>query len=589
MSKRKSSNNTAGLDFVINTSVEGIKGVETELEKLRKKIEDRPIRQKVIIETADKNTTNQIVKANKTILSQKKEEAKLSKSALARQRAGRGTRRPFEAMMMGIGSFMLLKYAVQVPFLWASALGDAMANVETESRKGHAYRQSLGARGIGASAFDTAVARYSELSGEQGYKSRVRIASLYGQLEQRGTSIGSLNPKAIANVLQGLTAGMGLSDEQADKKLIELLTGKISKEDKKTFGIKSRTPVQILEEINSTLLKNPVIASTMTGKSASSDMKFIRGAKNELLSRINDLWPSLFTDITNPMKEFFTTFFGLDNKNIKAEWITTLATIRDQIEKVFTKEHAKKLAKGVNRFVSIFSMVTGFIADQVLDHPIISTILAGVGLFNKSRTGSFLGIEGGLFNKIFGKDGVVKVFVTNKDGVFSKVSEFASIFSGIVAPAIAGAILAVIVNRGISSFYNNFNAENALLKAEPLFASAGLNDAQKKEYKERVKRTGYIEPNSYIREVIGEDRYAKFQNRQYLAGKDFKKAMIATFGEDINDINNIGYNSDFINKFRNMAGNKSNIQTTYNIGTVNVEGKTITNDQLINSVFGGAY
>ena len=602
MSKRKYSKDTAGLDFVISTSVEGIKGVETELEKLRKKIEDRPIRQKVIIETADKNTTNQIVKANKTILSQKKEEAKLSKSALAKQRAGRGTRRPFEAMMMGIGSFMLLKYAVQVPFLWASALGDAMANVETESRKGHAYRQSLGTRGIGTNAFDTAVARYSELSGEQGYRSRVRMASIYGQLEQRGTSIGSLNPKAIANVLQGLTDGMGLSDEQADKKLIELLTGKISKEDKKTFGIKSRTPVQILEEINSTLLKNPVIASTMTGKSASSDMKFIRGAKSELLSRINDKWPNLFTQITKPMKEFVETFFGLNNKLIESEWTTTLSTIRDNIKKVFTRENAEKLAKFVNRIISALSMLLGSIGKFIFKHPWLTGIIAGIGLYNKSRTGSFLGIDGEN-----SKSDVAKVFVTNHADFFNKnkfteiLGSALSMSAGAIGGAMATPILTALgIGAGVYGgykFIEEVEAQNTLEKALPFLQTAGLNFAQIQRYKNIVKEKGYVEPDEYIKEVLGEEKFKLYQDKMSKDTKQFYDAVSKSaigqndrymlFGDN-------GRNEDMMHKFRFGDFNDPKhigafTQNTYNIGVVNVEGKNIRNDQLINDTVGGAY
>ena len=602
MSKRKYSKDTAGLDFVISTSVEGIKGVETELEKLRKKIEDRPIRQKVIIETADKNTTNQIVKANETILSQKKEEAKLSKSALAKQRAGRGTRRPFEAMMMGIGSFMLLKYAVQVPFLWASALGDAMANVETESRKGHAYRQSLGTRGIGTNAFDTAVARYSELSGEQGYRSRVRMASIYGQLEQRGTSIGSLNPKAIANVLQGLTDGMGLSDEQADKKLIELLTGKISKEDKKTFGIKSRTPVQILEEINSTLLKNPVIASTMTGKSASSDMKFIRGAKSELLSRINDKWPNLFTQITKPMKEFVETFFGLNNKLIESEWTTTLSTIRDNIKKVFTRENAEKLAKFVNRIISALSMLLGSIGKFIFKHPWLTGIIAGIGLYNKSRTGSFLGIDGEN-----SKSDVAKVFVTNHADFFNKnkfteiLGSALSMSAGAIGGAMATPILTALgIGAGVYGgykFIEEVEAQNTLEKALPFLQTAGLNFAQIQRYKNIVKEKGYVEPDEYIKEVLGEEKFKLYQDKMSKDTKQFYDAVSKSaigqndrymlFGDN-------GRNEDMMHKFRFGDFNDPKhigafTQNTYNIGVVNVEGKNIRNDQLINDTVGGAY
>ena len=467
MSKRKYSKDTVGIDYVVNTFVEGIKDVESNLEKLRKKIENRPIKQKVVVETADKNTAKKIAGLNKTILSQKKEEAKLSKSALARQRAGRGTRRPFEAMMMGIGSFMLLKYAVQVPFLWASALGDAMANVETESRKGHAYRQSLTDRGIGTKDFDTAVARYSELSGEQGYKSRVRMADIYSQLEQRGTSISSLNPNSISNIIQGLTAGMGMSDEQADKKLVELLSGKISKEDKKTFGIKSRTPMQVLEEINSTLLKNPVIASTIRNESATSHMKSIRGAKNQLLSMIDDSWPNLFTEITKPMKEFIETFFGIKDKNIRVEWITTLSTIRDAIEKTFTKDNAKKLAIFVNRTVSGLTYLLGNIAKFTLDHPLFTTALGTTALINKSKTGDFMD-----FSWVFNKP--IDVNVVNDD-FGNLIGTQESIIRNGVSLALKDFKLPIIIGLSLGSIFGTW-ASNKKIEIEKLTNGITLED-----------------------------------------------------------------------------------------------------------------
>lgn len=467
MSKRKYSKDTVGIDYVVNTFVEGIKDVESNLEKLRKKIENRPIKQKVVVETADKNTAKKIAGLNKTILGQKKEEAKLSKSALARQRAGRGTRRPFEAMMMGIGSFMLLKYAVQVPFLWASALGDAMANVETESRKGHAYRQSLTDRGIGTKDFDTAVARYSELSGEQGYKSRVRMADIYSQLEQRGTSISSLNPNSISNIIQGLTAGMGMSDEQADKKLVELLSGKISKEDKKTFGIKSRTPMQVLEEINSTLLKNPVIASTIRNESATSHMKSIRGAKNQLLSMIDDSWPNLFTEITKPMKEFIETFFGIKDKNIRVEWITTLSTIRDAIEKTFTKDNAKKLAIFVNRTVSGLTYLLGNIAKFTLDHPLFTTALGTTALINKSKTGDFMD-----FSWVFNKP--IDVNVVNDD-FGNLIGTQESIIRNGVSLALKDFKLPIIIGLSLGSIFGTW-ASNKKIEIEKLTNGITLED-----------------------------------------------------------------------------------------------------------------
>ena len=425
----------------------------------------------------------------KKLLMQERQQERLARM---QKRAGRGSRRPFESIMMMIGSFMLLQYAVQMPFLWASSLGDAMANIEMDTRKGNAYRNSLIGKGVSTKNFDESVSRYSEMSGEQGYMARARMAKIYGQLGQSGINASNLNPEAIANVLQGLTAGMGMSDEQADKKLAEILANRISKEDKKMFGIKSRTPVQILEEMNTSFKNNPVIASTLRTESATSHMKFIRGAKNELFSQIDDLWGNLFTSITGPMKEFTKTFFGLDNERVKGEWITMLSTIRDQVEKVFTKENAEKIAVFFNRVVSAISMLVGSIAKFTLDHPWLTGGLVSLGLYNKSRTGSVFG---------FGGDGkndpsVRRVYVTNMpEGIgesssTANAAKTAIIIGALkaVSPYLAAAIGAVILGPLAVHFgkkwWNDTKDNNA---ADGQMRFAGLSYKDRYRYKQLLE------------------------------------------------------------------------------------------------------
>lgn len=445
-----------------------------------------------------------------------------------KDRAGRGSRRPFEAMMMAIGSFMLLQYAAKMPVMWAGALGDAMASVETDTRKGRAYRQSLINKNISTANFDKAVSRYSEISGEQGYMARKRIASMYGMLDQKNINASALNPEQLAMIMQGLTVGMGMSDEQADKKLVELLSGKISKEDKKTFGIKSRTPVQILEEINTSLQKNPVTASVMTGESAVAHMKFIRGAKNEMLSRIDDLWSGLFTQITGPMKEFTKTFFGLDNKLVLGEWITTFATIRDQIEKVFTKKNAEKLAIFTNRFISIMSMLIGTIGKFLIEHPWLSLMIGGTGIAVKSEHGSIFGY---LYDKLLGKnensDGQ-RVFVTNMPKNFGGVdipgkpkdiiSEITS-NKGLYAIA---ATIGVVAGTKFGTWFaetklgksigERFYTERNIGKLDQYMINAGLSREERERFYTMYRNDNTIDVFKYIRDTLGPKGLARYNS-----------------------------------------------------------------------------
>lgn len=438
---------------------------------------------------------------------QRQQQARLEK---LQRRAGRGSRRPFESLMMMLGSFMLLQYAVQMPFLWAGSLGDAMANVETDTRKGRAYRNSLTNKGVSTKNFDTAVSTFSEMSGEQGYMARARMARIYGQLGQSGINASQLNPKAMAEVLQGLTAGMGMSDEQADKKLAEILANRISKEDKKMFGIKSRTPMQILEEMNATFHNNPVIASTLRTESATSHMKFIRGARNELFSQIDDLWGNLFTSITGPMKEFTKTFFGLDNEHVKAEWITTLSTIRDQVEKVFTKENAEKIATFTNRFISGISMILGSISSFVLNHPWLSAGLGTIGLINKSRTGSFFH-----FSDNDGKydSNVKKVYVTNMPNLPTETAKAGIIVSALktaspfLAAAVGGAILGAMAGKGIANWFQSNEDKHA---ADERLRYAGVSRKDRHEFKRRFEKGEKIDVEQYIKDSLTEKEYQKY-------------------------------------------------------------------------------
>lgn len=488
--------------------------------------------------------------------------------ASKKDRAGRGSRRPFESMMMMLGSFMLMQYAVQMPFLWASSLGDAMANVEMDTRKGHAYRESMIDRGKSVKEFDDAVKRFSELSGEQGYLARVRIANIYGRVEQSGKSVSGFNPEYIANILQGMTAGMGMSDEQADKKLAEILSGKLSKEDRKMFGIRSRTPMQILEEMNSNMMKNPVIASTITSGSATSDMKFIRGAKSELLSRIHDLWGGLFTEITKPMKEFIKTFFGLDNKKVLGEWITTLSTIRDNIEKVFTKQNAQKIAVFINRVVSGISMFLGAVSKFALDHPIISGALGIGALYNKSQTGSIFVPP--WLEKIFGnkKEGQ-KVYVTNMPKDFGKVGDSAGATMGTIigtklvsyAPHIASAIAAGIAGYFAGKTLGEHYAKGKThFEASKIMRQYGVDLEDRQEYFRRIKKGEEIYLPDFMKEHLSKEKYEKFYNEQI---KPLEKITL--------DKLNIPKPSDFALELedsikRNNITNNNNNNITNNYG-----------------------
>lgn len=571
-------------------------------ETLRYKEATDPIRNKLTAKKLD-NAEKKLALETERLALRRKQQQRLEH---LQQRAGRGSRRPFESMMMAIGSFMLLQYAVQMPFMWAKSLGDAMANVETDSRKGNAYRQDLINKNISTKNFDTAVEKYSELSGTQGYLARARLASIYGQLGQKNINAAQLNPEAIANVLQGLTVGMGMSDEQADKKLAELLANKITKEDKKLFGIRSRTPMQILEEINNTFQKNPVIASTLRTDSTVSNMKYIAGAKNELLSRVDNMWGDLFASITRPIKEFTKTFFGLDNKRVYAEWVTTLSTFRDNIEQVFTKENAERLAIFTNRFASSISIILSEISSFVIEHPKISGALATIALLNKSKTGSVFD-PSWIWNKNQDSKGDgARVFVTNmpknlgnKSGGIKSVigsiiaTKIAPIFAKYLAPGALGVAIGVGLAYANKEKIDKLaeearNKREGRVRQKQRIIASDLSQADKNMALEQMFETDEQFKQYYISKK-GRTSYDKFEEWEKTLGKevnqflyDLDKPMLG-YKESLKYLDNWTRKPSVLNQPEKTNG-------TYITATnIYMNGKSFETDTLLNGLVIGGY
>ena len=255
---------------------------------------------------------------------------------------------PFRRMMMYIGSGMLLQYAGFMITNSIKGLIDATAQTEMASLKSRNYRQNLMSRGISTSNFDTMVSKYSSLSGMPTYEAGGMFAGFLGSLENRGVNTSSLSPDSIVKVLRGLGSKYGDDPQKATDRLSKILSGKLSAEERKEYGVSARrNPVVILQEILETLQKDPAGRIGMDEMLLADRLRSITSAPKGTLNLIQSNF-KIFSGIAKNLDNFMQGFFPQQGSQAQARWTGLAETLRIFTSKVFTKEHGESLAIGIS-------------------------------------------------------------------------------------------------------------------------------------------------------------------------------------------------------------------------------------------------
>lgn len=252
---------------------------------------------------------------------------------------------PFRKAMMYVGSAMLMQYAVMMIGRSIAAVATAVADTEVKSLKGRYYREDLMKRGGDVQKFDRTVQQYSNISGEATYSSRAKFADFFGQLKNRGINADAIAGDKLVRVMRGMEFMTGETPEQVDKRLIKLLSGKLSKEERKEFGISSRNnPVAILNEIHETLLKNSSARVGMENMLLRDQLKAVVEAPKNMLDMVHSNFPSIFDDIVKGLREFTQGFFDTEDPDVQKRWVAFFETIKKFTNTVLTKENGQAVA-----------------------------------------------------------------------------------------------------------------------------------------------------------------------------------------------------------------------------------------------------
>lgn len=252
---------------------------------------------------------------------------------------------PFRKAMMYVGSAMLMQYAVMMVGRSIAAVATAVADTEVKSLKGRYYREDLIKRGGDVQKFDRTVQQYSNISGEATYSSRAKFADFFGQLKNRGINADAIAGDKLVRVMRGMEFMTGETPEQVDKRLIKLLSGKLSKEERKEFGISSRNnPVAILNEIHETLLKNSSARVGMENMLLRDQLKAVVEAPKNMLDMVHSNFPIVFNDIVKGLREFTQGFFDPVDPDVQKRWVAFFSTIREFTNTVLTKENGQAVA-----------------------------------------------------------------------------------------------------------------------------------------------------------------------------------------------------------------------------------------------------
>ena len=274
---------------------------------------------------------------------------------------------PFRKAMMYVGSAMLMQYAVMMVGRGIAAIATAVADTEVKSLKGRYYREDLMKRGGDVQKFDRTVQQYSNISGEATYSSRAKFADFFGQLKNRGINSDAIAGDKLVRVMRGMEFMTGETPEQVDKRLIKLLSGKLSKEERKEFGISSRNnPVAILNEIHETLLKNSSARVGMENMLLRDQLKAVVEAPKNMLDMVNSNFPTIFKDIVKGLREFTQGFFDTEDPDVQKRWVAFFETIKKFTNTVLTKENGQAVATFFLDTVGPLVATLNDIADAIL-------------------------------------------------------------------------------------------------------------------------------------------------------------------------------------------------------------------------------
>lgn len=255
---------------------------------------------------------------------------------------------PFRRMMMYLGSAMLLQYGFMMAGMAIRGLLQSVSDTEIKSLQGRNYREDLLRQGRSTAQFDTASERYSQLTGMQLYEARGNIGDFFGKLEARNVDVSTLDATNIVSALRGLQTMYAEEPEKAQERLIKILSGKLSPEERKEYGVSSRNnPTAILEEILETLKKSPTGRIGMFDMLLRDRMRQIISAPKGMLDMVHSNFRDIFNNIGKNIGDFMSGFFQTDGGETQKRWVAFFATIEEFTNKFITKESGQSLANTI--------------------------------------------------------------------------------------------------------------------------------------------------------------------------------------------------------------------------------------------------
>lgn len=254
---------------------------------------------------------------------------------------------PFRKAMMYIGSGMLLQYAVMIAGRAIAGVLNSVSSTEVENLTGLEYRKELSRKGANVKRFDETYKLYSERTGTAKYASRARFGRLYGKLSTAGVSTG-FDPETMVRVMRGMQFMTGESEEQVDKRLYKLLSGRAGKEERKEFGVTStNSPTAILNEIHNTLKKNAAARVGMDNILLQDRLKAIASAPTDMLNMVHSFFPTIFEGIADSFKDFVLGIFESEPGDTQMRWVAFFENIRQLTDELFSKEGGATLANSL--------------------------------------------------------------------------------------------------------------------------------------------------------------------------------------------------------------------------------------------------
>lgn len=479
---------------------------------------------------------------------------------------------PFRRMMMYVGSGMLLQYAGMMILNGINNILTNVSTTEIESLKGRNYRQSLIKKGIGTENFDRAVSRYSELSGARQYESSGFMASLYGRLDRRNIDTTSLSPEDIVTAIRGLGFMYGEDEGKSSERLVKILSGKLSPEERKEYGISSRNnPVAILKEILETLKEDPAGRLGFGGTLLQERLRSIVSRPKGTLDLVHKYFPQIFTNIGKNLDSFMSGIFPEKGGEIQARWTGFFATIERFTRNILTKENAENMTRFFldtsGQTIATISKITEKILDFSKENDgLITKVIKLTLAYKAGRTaldalGSSIGfvtskakiltdLFGGL---IIGKGGADKSTATNIGATM------ATLIPKIITPTTVSLIAAAVLAYAGFEWYNESKTNEEIKKRYGYssqdkekertfftvmrketkdFEKSGLTiEEYKKKYPERIYSQTYGKTGEEFTQLfdsIIEKRNKDFKER-YKKGMQNRPVMKDYFNEKVDD------------------------------------------------------